>query len=151
MTKKPFVDRPKSQKSKKPSTKARKLSKKRPKAAVALCPICHCPAHVGDSEEALSTLDPEAAVFYDRDVAEVDCVRGLCGPRFRLNTSGLHAHYGSPAGKRYVVFFWEPTVSLWKLIIDTALSEKELRRRQDALDEETARRVARPTIEESRG
>ena len=74
--------------------------------------------HVGDSEESfasLAALDPEAAVFYDRDIVGVANVDGLCGPRFRKNSAGLYAHYGSPSGARYVVYEWKKTC--WKLII----------------------------------
>lgn len=77
---------------------------------------------MGDSEEtlaALAALDPEAAVFYDRDLAEALDLRDLCGPRFRSNGAGLHAHYGNPAGARYVVYKWKVEPQLWEKILDS--------------------------------
>lgn len=123
--------------SKTPKTAKSKPTKKRPKAVrqttVAveaprvdprdaagrpICPSCLGPAHVGDSEEPLIKLDPEAAVFYDRDVAETERVIGLCGPRFRLSGGRLHAHYGRPFGARYTVFAWSPVKKSWEIVIE---------------------------------
>jgi hypothetical protein len=98
--------------------------RKAPQAVqVNLCPLCQEPAHQGDSEEtfdSLVALNPEAAVFFDRDLAEAATVTGLCGPRFRQNSAGLYAHYGSPRGARYVVYQWQPEPQLWKICVDTA-------------------------------
>lgn len=85
------------------------------------CPLCHESAHLGDSEESFTTLaalNPEAAVFYDRDLAESADASGLCGPRFRQNSGGLHAHYGNPAGARYIVYKWQAEPKLWEKILD---------------------------------
>ncbi len=85
--------------------------------------MCHEP-HEGDSEESfesLAVLDPEAAVYYDRDVVGVANIRGLCGPRFRQNGFGLYAHYGSPGGRCYVVYQWKLEALRWELIIDAAV------------------------------
>jgi len=113
-----------------PKKTTRKLSKKVPKKASkkvpkkastkkeSLCVMCGAPAHVGHSEESfvsLAALDPEAAVFYDRDLATLADVAGLCGPRFRQTPGqGLFAHYGSPQGERYVVYHWETEAKRWR-------------------------------------
>lgn len=121
----------KSKQKRKPKLKSQTITK-RPKRAVpetplppprrtsrVTCPSCHGPAHEGTSEESLIALNPEAAVFYDRDVADTDLVAGLCGPRFRLSGGRLHAHYGWP-GSIYKAFEWSPTTQSWALIIDTS-------------------------------
>src|SRR5436190_2004284 len=87
------------------------------------CPLCGEPAHQGDSEEslaALAALNEEAAVYYDRDLATNDDVEGLCGPRFRKNSSGLYAHYGSAGGCRYVVYTWLTGEKRWNRVLDNA-------------------------------
>lgn len=107
----------------KKKTIRKKTARKTPKKTfnvkkISLCLMCGAPAHVGDSEESfvsLAALDPEAAVFYDRDLATSDAVVGLCGPRFRQTRGqGLFAHYGSPQGARYVVYHWDPESKSWK-------------------------------------
>ena len=49
------------------------------------CPFCSGEhrGNFGDEQtfEAVAAFDPEAAVFFDRDVVEDDAPRGLCGPR----------------------------------------------------------------------
>ena len=82
--------------------------------------MCHEP-HEGDSEESfdsLAVLDPEAVVYYDRDVVGSTNVNGLCGPRFRQNGVGLYAHYGSPGGASYVVYQWKLYEKCWETIIE---------------------------------
>ena len=104
--------------SKKTSTEtSKKRSSTTKKSICLMCGVS--PAHVGDSEESfisLATLDPEAAVFYDRDLATSADVAGLCGPRFRKTLGqGLFAHYGAPQGARYVVYHWKPESKHWTL------------------------------------
>jgi len=109
----------------KPATKRPARTKTVPSQA---CPFCRGPVHQGDSEESfasLASLDPEAAVFYDRDLADVNIIGGLCGPRFRQNSIGLHAHYGNPAGAGYVVYKWQADQKLWKKIIDSIDSDRD--------------------------
>lgn len=92
------------------------------------CSMCHEP-HEGDSEESfdsLAVLDPEAVVYYDRDVVGLANVDGLCGPRFRQNVSGLYAHYVSPGGARYVVYQWKLDDKRWEMIIEV-LPDREKR------------------------
>lgn len=83
------------------------------------CRNCGAHSHEGNSEESLVDLDPEAAVFYDRDVADTDLVVGLCGPRFRISGGRLHAHYGWPGGI-YKVFEWGHGKQSWGLIVDNS-------------------------------
>lgn len=93
-----------------------------------ICALCQEP-HEGNSEESftsLAVLDPEAAVFYDRDVVSASNVTGLCGPRFRNNGFGLYAHYGSPGGPSYVVYQWNPGDNGWRLIIESVRNEGPL-------------------------
>jgi hypothetical protein len=80
--------------------------------------------HEGNSEEPLAALEPDAVVFFDRDVAEPGIVADLCGPRFRITNSQLLAHFGSPAGKRYVVFCFNKEAKGWKLLVDTDVSKE---------------------------
>jgi hypothetical protein len=90
--------------------------------------MCHEP-HEGDSEESfesLAVLDPEAAVYYDRDVVGLANINALCGPRFRNNGHGLYAHYGSPGGASYVVYQWRLDEKCWKLII-ASIPDREKR------------------------
>lgn len=90
--------------------------------------MCNEP-HEGASEEtfaSLAVLDPEAAVYYDRDVVGAANIDGLCGPRFRDNGFGLYAHYGSPGGRLYVVYQWRPDDKRWKLIIESVLDRNEM-------------------------
>lgn len=75
---------------------------------------------MGNQEETLTSLDPDALVFYDRDVGPESRVAGLCGPRFRpvdesFPDRGLRAHFGFPyAGKDgYAVYRWVPRHSRW--------------------------------------
>ena len=70
-------------------------------------------------EKSLAELDPDAAVFFDRDVVEPGLVANLCGPRFRLTNRTLLAHFGSPASERYVVFNFAPNAKRWVAMIDT--------------------------------
>jgi hypothetical protein len=89
--------------------------------------MCHEP-HEGDSEESfasLEILDPEAVVYYDRDVVGASNVNGLCGPRFRQNGFGLYAHYGSPGGESYVVYQWKLDAKRWELIIEVLPDREE--------------------------
>lgn len=97
-------------------------------AAVPIKNRCHnCGGeHTGDSEESLMALDPEAAVFYDRDVADTNLIAGLCGPRFRMSGRRLHAHYGTPA-RTYKVFEWSDTKKSWTMIIDAEGGARVLR------------------------
>ena len=85
-----------------------------------ICSTCH-ETHEGNSEESfdsLAGLDPEAVVYYDRDVVGSTNVNGLCGPRFRQNSVGLYAHYGSPGGANYVVYQWKLDDKRWVMIIE---------------------------------
>jgi hypothetical protein len=99
------------------STASRPLAK--PRVVSSNCIYCGA-LHQGDSEESLATLDPEAAVYFDRDLADQQHVIGLCGPRFRISSLiGLHAHYGSAASgrDRYVVFHWDAEALRWDQVI----------------------------------
>ena len=100
------------------------LEKMRPfDPVITICSMCG-ESHVGDSEESLASLavlDPEAAVYYGRDVVGAINVVGRCGPRFRQNSSGLFAHYGAPAGRFYVVYQWKLDEKRWEAIIDVQL------------------------------
>lgn len=93
-------------------------------ASASFCPHCHGPMHEGDSEEPLAALEPDAVVFFDRDVVEPGIVADLCGPRFRITNRQLLAHFGSPAGTRYVVFTFNKEAKSWKSIIDTDVSKE---------------------------
>lgn len=84
-------------------------------------PVCtHCGRkHQGTAEEGLTSIDPEAAVYFDRDVANDPQIVDLCGPRFRDSSIiGLHAHYGFP-NLRYVVYRWHRHEKLWMREIPT--------------------------------
>ena len=95
------------------------------------CPHCGELAHEGYTfvsgvrvatpQELIASIDPEACVYFDRDVCLPGAVADLCGPRLRTTAGqGLLAHFGSPAGDRYVVFNWRPKDARWKCVIDTA-------------------------------
>ena len=76
-------------------------------------------------EKSLAELDPDAAVFFDRDVVEPGLVcANLCGPRFRLTNRTLLAHFGSPAGACYVVFRFDAMDKKWTVIIDTVAKNR---------------------------
>lgn len=84
-------------------------------------PCVHCGRiHHGNQEESIVAIDPVAAVYYDRDVAPLARVAGLCGPRFRPvdpnnPARGLRAHFGFPYdGKNgYAIYQWEASHLLW--------------------------------------
>jgi hypothetical protein len=77
-----------------------------------VCSACGRP-HQASIEADIATIDPEAAVYFDRDVAADPSLVDLCGPRFRPSyIIGLHAHYGYP-GQRYVVYRWDAGRKLW--------------------------------------
>ena len=75
-------------------------------------------------EKSLAELDPDAAVFFDRDVVEPGLVANLCGPRFRLTNRTLLAHFGSPAGACYVVFRFDAMYKKWTVMIDTGAKNR---------------------------
>ena len=116
----------KSKTQKKGPAKKKKTARSRAKILPILTPVCALcgdSAHQGDSEESLESLaalNPEAAVFFDRDLADLADVAGLCGPRFRQSAVGLCANYGSPAGRRYVVYRWDTDDQHWVQYVDAA-------------------------------